>query len=54
MAIERKKTLTQDIVSQALDDVFKKLNPRVKIKNVGDRYCGDGPGNSIRCPWGIM
>lgn len=33
MATERKKTITGDIVSQAMIDAFKKLNPRVMIKN---------------------
>ncbi|MFD0697590.1 potassium-transporting ATPase subunit KdpB [Paenibacillus sp. GCM10027628] len=33
MAIERKKTLTKEIVSQASIDAFKKLNPAIMIKN---------------------
>ncbi|BFT75756.1 potassium-transporting ATPase subunit KdpB [Paenibacillus sp. P36] len=33
MAVERKKTLTKEIVNQAIVDSFKKLNPWVMIKN---------------------
>ncbi|OPH54783.1 potassium-transporting ATPase subunit B [Paenibacillus ferrarius] len=33
MAVERKKTLTKDILNQAIIDSFKKLNPWVMIKN---------------------
>ena len=33
MAVERKKTMTKEIVNQAIVDSFKKLNPRVMIKN---------------------
>ncbi|SDN42779.1 K+-transporting ATPase ATPase B chain [Paenibacillus sp. yr247] len=33
MAMERKKTLTKEIVNQAIVDSFKKLNPWVMIKN---------------------
>lgn len=33
MAVERKKTLTKEIVNQAIVDSFKKLNPAVMIKN---------------------
>ncbi|MCY9661261.1 potassium-transporting ATPase subunit KdpB [Paenibacillus chondroitinus] len=33
MAVERKKTLTKEIVNQAIADSFKKLNPWVMIKN---------------------
>ncbi|NOV01744.1 potassium-transporting ATPase subunit KdpB [Paenibacillus planticolens] len=33
MAVERKKTLTRDIVNQAIIDSFKKLNPWVMMKN---------------------
>ncbi len=28
MAVERKNTMTKEIVSQAIVDAFKKLNPR--------------------------
>jgi K+-transporting ATPase ATPase B chain len=33
MAVERKKTLSKEIVNQAIVDSFKKLNPAVMIKN---------------------
>ncbi|MDR6551744.1 potassium-transporting ATPase subunit KdpB [Paenibacillus qinlingensis] len=33
MTVERKKTLTKEIVNQAIVDSFKKLNPWVMIKN---------------------
>lgn len=33
MAVERKKTMTKEIVNQAIVDSFKKLNPWVMIKN---------------------